>query len=58
MTLSGSPFAVRHFNQEFDLLMVGSVVIFDFAGNGSAKLPSIGHVADEGEAEKFIWAKV
>jgi hypothetical protein len=49
---------IRHFDQEFNMLVIGSVVIFNLAGNRSAELTTIRHVANESEAKEFIRTEV
>jgi hypothetical protein len=46
--------AVGHFNEEFDMLMVSSIVVHDFACNGSSEFASVVGVSDECETKKFV----
>lgn len=49
---------IRHSNQEFDVLVIGSVIIFNFLATEAQKAQQSGIVMNESEAnEKFIRAE-
>jgi hypothetical protein len=50
--------AIRHFDKEFDPLVIGSVVIDNLACHSSAECSTIIHVSDEGETKKFVRTEV
>ena len=45
---------IRHFDQEFNLLVIDSIIIANLSCNQGSKLTTVRHVANEGKAKEFI----
>ena len=43
--------AVRQFNQEFILLVIGSIIVLDLSCNGSSELATVRHITNESKTE-------